>query len=195
VANLADEITYYSHDLDDGIDSGLLSEKDLVRHVRLWRQAARTVEREYGSLPDECRRYFIIRCIIDMQVKDVVTTTEKLIQSAEVQSADDVRRQTAPLVRYSPARRDLNLELRKYLYQNVYSNPMVHGPNTRAVRMLAKLFNYYLKRPTEIGTLSRKRIRRVGVHRAICDYLAGMTDRYAMQEYDRLMKKGVKRKK
>jgi dGTPase len=189
VANLADEITYYSHDLDDGIDSGLLSEKKLVRHVRLWRQAARTVEREYGKLPDECRRYFIIRCIIDMQVKDVVTTTEQLVQSAGVHSADDVRRQLAPLVRYSPARRELNLELRRYLYQNVYSSPVVHGPNLRAVRMLEELFNYYLKRPAQIGTLSRKRIRQDGVYRAICDYLAGMTDRYAMQEYERLIAK------
>src|SRR5712672_3145704 len=72
VANLADEITYYSHDLDDGLDSGLLSEKQLNRDVRIWRQATRTVVKEYGALADESRRYFIIRCIIDMQVKDVV---------------------------------------------------------------------------------------------------------------------------
>ena len=80
VADLADEITYYSHDLDDGLDSGLLSEEQLNRKVRLWRQAARTVESEYGQLADECRRYFIIRCITDLQVKDVVTTTERLIR-------------------------------------------------------------------------------------------------------------------
>src|SRR6185437_14306096 len=79
VANLSDEITYYSHDLDDGIDSGLLSEKELCKDVRIWRQATRTVRKEYGDLPDECRRYFIIRCIIDMQVKDVVQTTEQHI--------------------------------------------------------------------------------------------------------------------
>src|ERR1700733_1414405 len=71
VANLADEITYYSHDLDDGLDSGLLSEKKLGREVRIWRQAARSVVKEYGVLPDECRRYFIIRNLIDMQVRDV----------------------------------------------------------------------------------------------------------------------------
>ena len=72
VANLADEITYYSHDLDDGLDPALLDEKELRRHVTVWREAARQVKREYGDLPDECRRYFIIRCIIDEQVKDVV---------------------------------------------------------------------------------------------------------------------------
>jgi dGTPase len=186
VANLADEITYYSHDLDDGLDSGLLSEKLLNRDVRIWRQAARTVEKEYGKLPDECRRYFIIRCIIDMQVRDVVETTEARILQAGVTSADDVRLQAKPLVQYSPVRRELNLELRDYLYKNLYYNPVVHGPNLRAVKMLDDLFAFYLKHPKEIGEQARRRARKIGRHRAICDYLAGMTDRYAMQEHARL---------
>jgi dGTPase len=186
VANLADEITYYSHDLDDGLDSGLLSEKQLNKDVRIWRQATRTVEKQYGDLADECRRYFIIRCIIDMQVKDVVETTEKRIQNAGVESADDVRLQPKALVQYSPERRELNLELRDYLYQNLYYNPVVHGPNLRAVKMLEELFNFYLKHPEQIGDQARKRIRKEGKHRAVCDYLAGMTDRYAMQEHERI---------
>ncbi|MDB6020126.1 MAG: deoxyguanosinetriphosphate triphosphohydrolase-like protein [Pedosphaera sp.] len=186
VANLADEVTYYSHDLDDGLDSGLLSEKLLNRDVRIWRQASRMVKDEYGVLPDECRRYFIIRCIIDMQVKDVVETAEQRILKAGVQSADDVRLQSRPLVQYSPERRELNLELRDYLYKNLYYNPVVHGPNLRAVRMLDDLFNYYLKHPAQVGEQARKRFRKIGRHRAICDYLAGMTDRYAMQEHARI---------
>jgi dGTPase len=186
VANLADEVTYYSHDLDDGLDSGLLCEKQLFKDVRLWRQAAKTVVKQYGDLPDECRRYFIIRCIIDMQVKDVVHTTEMHIIKSGVQSADDVRLQSRPLVKYSPERRDLNLELRDYLYKNLYFNPVVHGPNMRAVRMLEDLFKYYLKNLAQVGEQARKRIRKVGRERAICDYLAGFTDRYAMQEHERI---------
>jgi dGTPase len=186
VANLADEITYYSHDLDDGLDSGLLSEKKLNRDVRIWRDATRIVTNEYGKLPDECRRYFIIRCIIDMQVRDVVETTEARILKAGVQSADDVRLQVRPLVQYSPERRELNLELREYLYENLYYNPVVHEPNLRAVRMLEELFNYYLKHTGEIGEQARKRMRKIGRHRAICDYLAGMTDRYTMLEHKRI---------
>jgi dGTPase len=186
VANLADEITYYSHDLDDGLDSGLLSEKQLNRDVRIWRQATRTVVKQYGDLADECRRYFIIRCIIDMQVKDVVETTEEKIKKAGVKTADDVRLQARALVQYSPERRELNLELRDYLYQNLYYNPVVHGPNLRAVKMLEELFNYYLKKPEQMGDQARKRIRKEGLRRAICDYLAGMTDRYAMQEHERI---------
>jgi dGTPase len=187
VANLADEITYYSHDLDDGLDSGLLDEKKLRANVGLWRVAARTVEQEFGPLADdECRRYFTIRCIIDMQVKDVVETTEKWIAGAKVKSADDVRLQPRALVRYSPKRREQNLQLRDYLYKNLYYNPVVHQPNLRAVRMLEQLFNYFMDHPDELGSLSRKRIRKDGLHRAVCDYLAGMTDRYAITEHQRL---------
>jgi len=186
VANLSDEITYYSHDLDDGLDSGLLSEKQLSRQVRIWRHAARTVEEQYGELPEECRRYFIIRCIIDGQVRDVVATAEQRIIESRVRSADDVRRQSRPLVRYSSKRRELNWELRDYLYKNLYYNPVVREPNERAVRVMEQLFQYYVKNPSEIGTQSRKRIKKIGLHRAVCDYIAGMTDRYVMQEHHRL---------
>lgn len=187
VANLADEITYYSHDLDDGLDAGLLDEKQLRKHVELWRIAARAVEKQFGPLADdESRRFFTIRTLIDMQVKDVVERSEELIAAAGVRSADEVRLQPRALVQYSPKRRAQNLELRDYLYRNLYFNPVVHQPNMRAVRMLEQLFRHFLEHPEEIGSLSRKRIRKDGLHRAVCDYLAGMTDRYAIQEHERL---------
>ena len=186
VANLGDEITYYSHDLDDGLTAGLLSEKQLRRDVQIWADAARAVQRSHGELPDECRRYFIIRCLIDDQVSDVVRTTEGEIIAAGVKSADEVRLQSAPLVRYSPARHKLNLELREYLYENLYYNPEVHEPNRRAVRMLEELFRYYLEHRDQFCDLSRKRVRKDGWPRTVCDYLAGMTDRYAIQEHQRI---------
>ncbi len=186
IANLADEVTYYSHDLDDGLDSGLLSEKNLATNVRIWAHAAKLVKKEFGNLPDESRRYFTIRTIIDMQIHDVVGNSERLIAKASVQSADDVRLCAKPLIAYSPARRALNLELRNYLYKNLYYNPVVHEPNLRAVKMLGQLFKYYLVHPKEIGDSARKRIRQTGLHRAVCDYLAGMTDRYVMLEYQRI---------
>ena len=186
VANLADEITYYSHDLDDGLDSDLLSEKVLNKNVKIWSDSARQVKRGYGELPDECRRYFIIRCIIDKQVKDVVNVSERRILDSGVRSADDVRKQRRSLVQYSEERRRQNLELRDYLYQNLYYNPVVHEPHARASRMIEELFHYYLENPKQVGELSRKRARKEGWHRAICDYIAGMTDRYAVQEHNRL---------
>lgn len=185
VANLADEITYYSHDLDDGLDARLLSEEELNRNVTVWRNAARKVTKEQGDMPDECRRYAIIREMIDGQVRDVVETTEKLIVAAGVKSADDVRLHRAALVQYSAARRKLNQEMRKYLYRNLYFSKQVDEANTRAVRILAEVFNFYLKHPKAIGEQSQKRIRREGLHRAVCDYIAGMTDRYVLHEHQR----------
>jgi dGTPase len=189
IANLADEITYYSHDLDDGLDSGLLPEANLIRKVRIFAQAARLVKKEHGELPDECRRYFIIRTVIDMQIRDVVETSESLILSAKVNSADDVRRFPKGLIQHSQGRRELNLELRDYLYKNLYFNPVVHRPNERAVKMLEELFRYFVKNPDGIGEGARKRVKKNGLRRAVCDYLAGMTDRYVMQEYERIFGK------
>jgi dGTPase len=186
IANLADEITYYSHDLDDGLDSGLLREANLIRNVRIFAQAARLVKKEHGELPNECRRYFIIRTVIDMQIRDVVETSESLILSAKVNSADDVRCFPKGLIQHSQGRRELNLELRDYLYKNLYFNPVVHQPNLRAVKMLEELFRYFVKHPDEIGEGAQKRVIKSGLRRAVCDYLAGMTDRYVMQEYERI---------
>ncbi len=189
LANLADEITYYSHDLDDGLDAGLLDEQKLSRDVELWCDAERTVREQHGQLDEECRIYFTIRCLIDGQVRDVVETTEQSLRESGVTSADQVRQQPAPLVRYSPARRTLNLQLRKYLYQNLYYNPVVHEPNLAAVKKLEELFHHLCAHPEEIGRQARKRAAQTGFHRAVCDYLAGMTDRYATLEHQRLVGK------
>jgi dGTPase len=186
VANLADELTYCSHDLDDGLEAGLLSEAKLNREVKLFSEASRAVRSEHPGLPDETRRPFIIRCLIDRQVRDVVETTEAAILDSGVQTPDDVRRQPRALVEHSPRRRRLNLELRDYLLHNLYSNPEVFEPNNRAATMLGDLFQYYRKHPREIGASSQKRARRAGWLRAICDYLSGMTDRYAILEHQRL---------
>jgi dGTPase len=186
IANLADEITYYSHDLDDGLDCGLLDEKQLLREVEVWSAAARKVRRVFGALPDESRRYYTIREIIDQQVTDVVTTTEAAIQAAGVDSADAVRACARPLVRYSPQRRKANLQLRTFLYRNLYYNPAVAGPNNRAAKMLGEVFNYVLAHPRETPLVVRRRSRKEGWERAVCDHIAGMTDRYCIQEHQRL---------
>ena len=187
IANLADEIAYYSHDLDDGLDSGLLSEKDLARRVRLWAHAARRVKKEHGDLPAESRHYFIIRTIIDLQINDVVETSEQLIAAAGVQTADAARRCPRALIQYSAGRREQNRELRQYLYKNLYFNRVVNEPHIRAKRLLKELFGFYLRHPGEIGEQARKQRRKAGLHRVVCDYLAGMTDRYVMLEYQRLL--------
>lgn len=191
VADLADEIAYYSHDLDDGLEAGLLSEARLEREVRVWRQVARQVRREHGALPDECRRFFVVRCLIEDQVRDVVQQTLQRIEASGVDSADAVRRQRQRLVGYSQERRASNLELRAYLYQHLYYSPAVQGVNARAGEWLGLLFAHYLHFPQalarQVGVVPRGAQR----YRVLCDYLAGMTDRYATQEYQQLQAQQV----
>ena len=189
VANLADEITYYSHDLDDGLDSGLLTEAQLDRDIDFWRDASERIRSQHGDLADECRHYFIIRCLIDDQVHDVVQTTEANIAAAGVASADDVRTQAKPLVAYSPARHEANLQLRAYLYENLYYNNIVHEPHIRAATLLGELFHHYEQHPEAMGDDMQALISRHGLQRAICDHLACMTDRFVVLEHERLLGK------
>ncbi|MBN8248798.1 MAG: deoxyguanosinetriphosphate triphosphohydrolase [Verrucomicrobia bacterium] len=186
LANLADEIAYYSHDLDDGLDSGLLDEKRLQSEVQVWAGAAREVRRRFGALPAESRRYYTIRQIIDEQVTDVVETTLRNVNTAGVDSADAVRAARRPLVGYSAGRRRANLELRKYLYRNLYYSPAINEPNRRAVRLLAEVFQHFIAHPETLGRTARNAVISAGLHRAVCDHVASMTDRYLLQEHQRL---------
>ena len=186
VANIADEVAYYSHDLDDGLETGLLNEDKLKKEVKIFADTYKSVRKQFPNLSDECRRHFIIRCIIDHEVNEIVETTEILIKESEVKHPDEVRRYKIGLVQYSEKLAKLNLELRDYLYQNLYFNPEVHEPNKRAVRMLEQLFNYYLEHRQELSEQLKARVRKDGWHRVICDYVSGMTDRYAIAEYQRI---------
>src|SRR5437016_3108808 len=128
----------------------------------------------------------IIRDIIDVQVQDVVTTSARSILDAGVQSADEVRRQPASLIRYSDELLEANRELRRFLYQNVYYHPRVAEVNERACEMLRKVFETYLVDPERLGEAAAKRIEKEGLQRTVCDYIAGMTDRYLIEEYARI---------
>ena len=187
VANLADEITYYSHDLDDGLDSGLLTEAQLERDIDCWKNASEHIRDEHGDLPEECRHYFIIRCLIDEQVHDVVGTTEANIAAAGVASADEVRQQKNGLVAYSPARREANLQLRAYLYKNLYFSEVVSEPHKRATRLLGELFRHYQAHPGDLGPFAESMIAEHGLERSICDHLACMSDHTVIREHERLL--------
>ena len=103
-----------------------------------------------------------------------------------MQSTDDVRRQTAPLIRYSDELAEANRALRKFLYQNVYYHPRVAEVNQRACEMLRRVFEAYLADPDRLGEGATRRVEKEGLHRTVCDYISGMTDRYVMEEYARL---------
>src|SRR6476620_1333778 len=127
-----------------------------------------------------------MRDIIDREVHDLVATSAESIADSDVRSADDVRRQTAPLIRYSDELAEANRALRKFLYQNVYYHPRVSELNRRACEMLRRVFEAYLVDPDRLGDGATRRIEKEGLHRTVCDYVAGMTDRYLMEEFARI---------
>jgi dGTPase len=185
VANLADEITYYSHDLDDAVDFEILDSAQLEENS-VWQRSHRAVLARYPDAHEPELHKLIIRDIIDVQVRDVITTSARSLVAVRVQSADDVRKQAAPLVRYSDELLEANRALRKFLYQNVYYHPRVAEVNQRACEMLRKVFESYIVDSSQLGETAAKRMEAEGLHRTVCDYIAGMTDRYLMEEYARL---------
>src|SRR5438067_3304177 len=185
IANLADEITYYSHDLDDAIDFEILNGPELEQNA-VWQRSERNVLSRYPDAREPELHKLIIRDIIDVQVQDVVATSAQSIIGAAVQGADEVRKQEAPLICYSDDLLEANRELRRFLYQNVYYHPRVAEVNRRASEMLRKVFEAYVVEPDRLGEAAAKRIEAEGLHRTVCDYIAGMTDRYLMEEYARI---------
>jgi dGTPase len=184
VADLADEITYYSHDLDDALDFEILNPTQLEEN-EVWRHSHRAVLARYTTAFEPDLHKLIIRDIIDHEVHDLIATSAGSITESGVQSVDDVRRQYASLIRYGDELAEANLALRKFLYQNVYYHPRVSEVNRRACGMLRRVFGAYLADPDRLGEGAIRRIENEGLHRTVCDYVAGMTDRYLMEEYER----------
>jgi dGTPase len=185
IADLGDEITYYSHDLDDAVDFAIL-ESSQLEEVTIWRQSHESVSARYPDVREPELHKLIIGAIIDAQVRDVVMTSAAAIAAAGVQSADEVRRCPGSLICYSDARREANQELRRFLYKNVYYHPRVAEVNKRACEMLRSVFEAYVHSPDLLGEGATRRIESEGLHRTVCDYIAGMTDRYLLEEHARL---------
>ncbi len=185
IANLADEITYYSHDLDDAVDFEILNAEQL-EEATVWRQSHAAVRELFPEVREPELHKLIINHIIDAQVRDVINASAQAIADAKVESPEEVRAQEHPLIRYGEDLRRANQELRRFLYQNVYYHPRVAEVNQRACEMLRVVFEAYVRAPDLLGEQATKRIESEGLYRTICDYLAGMTDRYLIEEHARL---------
>lgn len=185
IADLADEITYYSHDLDDAVDFEILTAVQLAEN-EVWKRSQQHVLTHYPDAREPELHKLIIRNIIDVQVRDVVTTSAAAISEANPKNSDDVRKQPAKLIHYSDELRKANAALRKFLYANVYYHPRVAEVNQRAGEMLKKVFHSYIAKPDQLGEVATRRLEQEGLHRTVCDYVAGMTDRYLIEEYARI---------
>ena len=193
VANLADEIAYNNHDVDDGLRSGLLSEAGLCS-VPLFRRHYERVLKVAGSAPRRVLIHETIRAMINEVVTDLVETSRRNIKSRRLRSSDDVRALTKPLIALSPSTLAEHLVLKRYLRRHLYRHEQVIDVTSRAQEMLKAVFQRFL---TDLKTMPREHADRaraweaeqgdVGRARAVADYVAGMTDRYAFSAYRRLV--------
>ncbi|TNF62845.1 MAG: deoxyguanosinetriphosphate triphosphohydrolase [Burkholderiales bacterium] len=181
LCNLADEIAYNAHDIDDGVRSGLLT-LDQLDEVPLF---GRYRERALAAHPHlQGRRLLFesIRLMLSDQVYDVIEATEGRLRASGVASVDEVR-QAAPLVTFSEGMRRDSRVLKQFLFRSLYRHPKVLETTDRARQVVTELFGLYMERPHE---LPQAHARQPGLARAVADYIAGMTDRFAIREHQRL---------
>lgn len=188
LANIADEIAYNNHDIDDGLRSGLITLAQLCE-VPIFAQVYEETISQYSQLSGTRLTHEVLRRLINLMVIDLTDASTQAIETAKPQSIADVRQQAKPLMRYSDAMRQSKTQLKQFLRQNLYMHPKVYRMSWRASRIIEQLFDAYMNDrkllpaeyqqalPSDQGSGEELHARRVS------DYIAGMTDRYAMREY------------
>ncbi len=184
IANIADELAYNAHDLDDGLLSGLIHQ-DQLKELELWRVLCDRLNWNGGRM-DEITRHRFIREQIGLQVDDVVNQTEKNIVTHNIQTPMDAQNHTANIVSHSETYIGLNKALKNFLYQNMYYHHTVVRMAKRAEFILTALFESYVSEPRQLPPEYRAWLDDQPKARVVTDYLASLTDRSAQQEYRRL---------
>ena len=184
LANLADEIAYNAHDIDDGVRSGLLTleQLDEVPMVQRHRESVLADHPGLGQRPGRRLLFETIRRMLSAQVHDVIDASARALDQARPADADAARRLPG-LIGFSPAMRDDSRALKRLLFQALYRHPQVMRTTAVARDVVRELFALYVERPGEMPADFAERPDR---HRAVADYVAGMTDRFAIREHQRL---------
>jgi dGTPase len=194
LTNLTDEIAYNSHDLDDGLRAGMLSFEQLAEESTFFKIHHDAVHREFGALPGRVGQHEIIRRIIKAQIADLRETSAARLSAAGVTSLDQVRRSAGPLIAFGDPMRADNDCLKAILNRSVYQHYRVRRMSSRARRVVTDLFGAFLDDPLLLPPDALARVEqreqghgRRGRARAVADYVAGMTDRYALAQHAALL--------
>jgi dGTPase len=184
--DLVDEIAYNHHDIDDGLSSGLLETEDLASAVPLFGEPLARARTRWPSADARRVRTVALRGLINVLVTDLIETTGLSVRASGVSTVDDVRAAGRLLAGLSPEVTAHNRALKNYLKTHLYQHHRIERMKDKASRVLHALCERYLDNPRLLPDDARRRTESEGVHRAITDYIAGMTDRYASEEYQRL---------
>ncbi|MFN4293198.1 MAG: deoxyguanosinetriphosphate triphosphohydrolase [Thermoflexales bacterium] len=194
IAAIVDELAYNAHDLDDALRAGLIGEED-VKALAWWQRAGEAAQVDDEVAFTDIKRHRIIRRLIDLVATDLLAESSRRIEALLARrgrqaGVDDVRRWPAPLVGYSAEAEQMNRELKRFLHERVYDHPHVLRMARQAERVVSDLFQAYAKEPRIMPESARHQIERLSLSRAVCDYIAGMTDRFALAEHARLFDSG-----
>ena len=186
LVNYADEIAYMNHDLDDGLQYGMLTFETL-KEVPLWKETFEEVGEIYPNADGKVKRFRIISRLIHKLIDNLQQQTRKNLEEKKIQTLDDVRQKGKKLVALSPEMQKKTAELKKFLFENMYCHWRVVRMAEKAKRTIRDLFQAYLSNPKILPEEFYDRIEKEGsTKRHICDYIAGMTDRFALQEHKKL---------
>ncbi|MCU0665874.1 MAG: deoxyguanosinetriphosphate triphosphohydrolase [Candidatus Omnitrophica bacterium] len=185
VVDIADEIAYDNHDIDDGITSGLLKDSDL-EGVAIWDNLCSKISKEHPNIKSDLRKHLLVRSLIDMEVTDLINYTQKRLADLKIKSSMEAKKLKEKVVSLSPQMLSLRKPLRALLMLKLYKHYRVARMSIKAKRFIRELFNFYLAYPQALPSALQAKIKAQGEKRVICDYIAGMTDRYALDEYKKL---------
>jgi dGTPase len=186
IVNMADELAYDNHDLDDGLKSGLINENDLLREVDLWREVYEDIERKYKDADKTTKYYNAVRSLINLQVTDLISNSYENIMNNGIKTVEDVRKNGHGLISFSKEMSIKREQLKTFLFENMYKHYRVIRMCVKAKRFIQELFDEYVKNPLQLPPITKNNIEKYGLERAVCDYIASMTDRYALIEYKKL---------
>jgi dGTPase len=187
IVDYADAIAYNSHDLDDGLKSGLLA-LDQLAEIEVWRQITGEIGASCGDLSPRILRYQAVRRLIDLMATDLIVNTRERLQRGGIASIEDIRHAGAPLASFSPALDRKHEELKTFLYENLYRHYRVVRMTVKACRVMRELFEAYMSEPNQLPPhiQARHYSGQESLARVVADYIAGMTDRFVFEEHRKL---------
>jgi dGTPase len=184
IANVADELAYTAHDLDDGLRSNLISIGQL-QGLSLWEMTRESIDWTTDEL-DELTRHRLIRRLIGLEVSALLEATQQRIAADNLGSVEALQMLDHNVVGFSDEFVTMNQQMKSFLFANMYKHYRVVRMQTKAERFIEELFNAYVEKPEILPKMVQARAQTHDFYRTICDYLAGMTDRFALKEYSKL---------